>query len=70
MRIDHVVPAIDEDATGVAYSVPALCSTLLALGDDVYLHSLGAPPSSNRGTFITAFIQGCDFLITWAFLLR
>jgi len=43
LRIDHIVPAIDEDATGPAYSVPALCSALADLGDDVFLHSLGSP---------------------------
>jgi glycosyltransferase involved in cell wall biosynthesis len=31
--------------------VPALCSTLLALGDDIYLHSLGAAPSSTKSGF-------------------
>lgn len=45
MRFDHIVPAIDEDATGPAYSVPALCSALADLGDDVYLHTLGSSPA-------------------------
>lgn len=45
MRIDQIVPAIDDPATGPAYSVPALCSALAGLGETVVLHALGpAPP--------------------------
>ncbi len=49
MRIDHVVPAISDDAAGPAYTVPALCSALADLGEVVFLHSLGpAAPEPRR----------------------
>jgi glycosyltransferase involved in cell wall biosynthesis len=61
MRFDHVVPAIDEDATGPAYSVPALCRALAELGDDVYLHALGTPPAE-RHPYRSRFYPRVRFL--------
>src|SRR3954462_4236496 len=45
MRIDHVVPAINEEASGPSYTVPRLCASLGALGYDVTLHTLTPAPA-------------------------
>lgn len=45
MRIIHVVPHIDQEASGPSYSVPRLCTSLAARGHDVELSCLAA-----RGT--------------------
>lgn len=42
MRIVHVVPHIDEEASGPSYSVPRLCQSLAALGHDVELSCLAS----------------------------
>lgn len=42
MKLVHVVPHIDEEASGPSYSVPRLCETLAARGHDVELSCLAA----------------------------
>lgn len=42
MNLIHVVPHVDEEATGPAYSVPRLCESLAARGHDVELSCLAA----------------------------
>ena len=45
MNVIHVVPRIDEEASGPAYSVPALCRALALGGDRVSLFVTIAPPA-------------------------
>jgi glycosyltransferase involved in cell wall biosynthesis len=40
VRAIHVVPAIDEEASGPSYSVPSLCRALVASGVEVHMHVL------------------------------
>ena len=42
LRIEHVVPHIDEEASGPSYSVPRLCQALAAQGHAVGLNCLAA----------------------------
>lgn len=49
MRVIHVVPKIDEEASGPSYSVPRLCEALAHHGAEVELHNLGGRP------------RACDF---------
>lgn len=42
MRLIHVVPHIDQEAAGPSYSVPRLCQSLAALGNEVELSCLAA----------------------------
>ena len=42
MRIVHVVPHVDEEASGPSYAVPRLCEALASLGHDVELTCLAA----------------------------
>lgn len=42
MRLVHVVPHIDQEAAGPSYSVPRLCQSLAALGNEVELTCLAA----------------------------
>ena len=42
MRLVHVVPRIDQEAAGPSYSVPRLCQSLAACGNDVELTCLAA----------------------------
>lgn len=42
MRLVHVVPHINEEASGPSYSVPKLCQSLAARGHDVELSCLAA----------------------------
>lgn len=42
MKIVHVVPHVDREASGPSYSVPRLCQSLAALGHDVELSCLAA----------------------------
>ena len=42
MRLVHVVPHIDQEAAGPAYSVPRLCQSLAACGNEVELSCLSA----------------------------
>jgi len=42
MKLVHVVPRIDQEASGPSYSVPRLCESLAALGHDVELSCLAA----------------------------
>lgn len=40
MKLCHIVPHIDEEASGPSYSVPRLCEAVAALGHDVTLATL------------------------------
>ena len=40
MRVEQIVPAIAEEASGLSYSVPSLCRGLAANGVDDGLHVL------------------------------
>lgn len=42
MKLVHVVPHIDQEAAGPSYSVPRLCQSLAACGNDVELTCLAA----------------------------
>ena len=42
MRLVHVVPRIDQEAAGPSYSVPRLCQSLAACGNDVELTCIAA----------------------------
>ena len=42
MRLVHVVPRIDQEAAGPSYSVPRLCQSLAACGNEVELTCLAA----------------------------
>ena len=42
MRLVHVVPHIDQEAAGPSYSVPRLCQSLAACGNEVELTCLAA----------------------------
>lgn len=42
MKIIHVVPHINDEASGPSYSVPRLCTSLAALGNDVEISCLAA----------------------------
>lgn len=42
MRLVHVVPHVDDEASGPSYSVPRLCEALAARGHDVELSCLAA----------------------------
>lgn len=42
MKLIHVVPHLDQEAAGPSYSVPRLCQSLAALGNDVELSCLAA----------------------------
>jgi glycosyltransferase involved in cell wall biosynthesis len=42
MKLMHVVPHIDQEASGPSYSVPRLCQSLAALGHEVELSCLAA----------------------------
>jgi glycosyltransferase involved in cell wall biosynthesis len=42
VRLVHVVPHIDQEAAGPSYSVPRLCQSLAALGNEVELTCLAA----------------------------
>lgn len=42
MKLVHVVPHIDREASGPSYSVPRLCASLAAHGDEVELSCLAA----------------------------
>lgn len=48
MRVAHVVPNIDREATGPAYSVPALCDALARGGAEVSLHVLAPAPALDK----------------------
>lgn len=43
MKLVHVVPHIDQEASGPSYSVPRLCESLAALGHEVEISCLAAP---------------------------
>ncbi len=42
MKLIHVIPHIDQEAAGPSYSVPRLCQSLVACGNDVELTCLAA----------------------------
>lgn len=44
MKVLHVVPSVETEASGPSYSVPALCHALVGAGHDVHLHVLGSTP--------------------------
>jgi glycosyltransferase involved in cell wall biosynthesis len=51
VRLLHVVPHIDREASGPGYSVPALCDALVARGDEVVLATLAREPIRQSHAF-------------------
>jgi len=51
MRLLHVVPHIDREASGPGYSVPALCDALARRGDEVTLVTLAREPIAREYLF-------------------
>ena len=50
MKVEQIVPAVAEEASGASYSVPGLCRGLAENGVDVRLHVL-VPVSQLSGGF-------------------
>ncbi|MCX5720878.1 MAG: glycosyltransferase [Nitrospirae bacterium] len=55
MRVIHVVPAITEEASGPSYSVPRLCESLIAAGEDVRLATVGWTRISAKPGYLMSF---------------
>jgi hypothetical protein len=57
MKLVHVVPHINEEASGPSYSVPRLCQSLAMLGNEVELTCLAAAERSLDGVTIDLYPQ-------------
>ncbi len=55
MRVDHVVPSIQAEASGPFYAVPALCKVLADEGINVRLHVLSPAPEFDSSFAVHAY---------------
>ncbi len=55
VRVIHVVEQVDYPWGGLSYSIPKLCSELIARGNDIRLISLTDFPNRQRPDYATAF---------------
>lgn len=58
MRVNHVVPAISEEASGVSYAAVRLCDAVIAEEQSVTLAALDWAPMSSSPTFLKTFPLG------------
>ena len=65
MKIAHIVPYIGNEASGPAYSVPALCCALQRNGCEVILYTLNPLPNKRFNFQINGFKR--DFMILKSF---
>ena len=55
MKVEQIVPAIAEEASGPSYSVPGLCRGLAQSGVDVRLHVLSPVPALTGGFQVASY---------------
>jgi len=58
MRVIHVVPSVDDEAAGPAYSVVRLCESLIATGADARLAALEWSSRARSAPFLNRFPLG------------
>ena len=58
MRVIHVVPSVDEEASGPSYSVVRLCESLIGNGADAEVAALGSSERCGASPYVGTFPAG------------